>query len=201
MLHHLVNRAIMELVVLDLATQPPEGDPAKAAWAKALALRDLLKFEFFFVRKTRSSDEIADEPSAWAGRAPRDPASGGCRGCARARRPRRAALRSSTPSSWSPSRLVARGAGRSPTRGASCTSATHGRQMLLQGRLHSAESVSRELFATALSSPPTAALVAGDGGPGRQAWLDELLDVRAALNRIAQIDTLSHEEVLDGHAG
>ena len=39
MLHHVLNRAVMELVMLDLATSPPEGDGRDAAWEKALALR------------------------------------------------------------------------------------------------------------------------------------------------------------------
>ena len=45
-----VNRAIVELVVLDLA-EHRRGDAADAAWEEALRCRDLLKFEFFFARK------------------------------------------------------------------------------------------------------------------------------------------------------
>lgn len=202
MLHHLLNRAVMELVVLDLATQPPEGDPAKAAWEKALALRDLLKFDFFFVRKTRYSDEIADEAErlGW----------NGARGGGEA-----AKLIAGAPV------LVAHGvlrpfidaqfvvAGRLAARGDEPIAdesrflhecLTHGRQLLLQGRIHGADSVSRELFATALRLAANRRLVDGDAA-GRQAWLDELITIRELLNRIAQIDTIRLEEVLDGHAG
>ena len=77
---------------------------------------------------------------------------------------------------------------------------THGRQLLLQGRIHGADSVSRELFATALKLAANRELVAGDAA-GRQAWLDELITIRELLNRIAQIDTIRLEEVLDGDAG
>ena len=202
MLHHVLNRAVMELVVLDLATQPPEGDPAAAAWEKALALRDLLTFDFFFVRKTRYSDEIADEAERLGWHGSRD---GG----------EAAKLIAGAPL------LVAHGvlrpfvdaqfvvAGRLAARGDEPLAdesrflhecMTHGRQLLLQGRIHGADSVSRELFATALKLAANRELVSG-GAAGRQAWLDELITIRELLNRIAQIDTIRLEEVLDGNAG
>jgi glycerol-3-phosphate O-acyltransferase len=70
----------------------------------------------------------------------------------------------------------------------------YGRQLLLQGRIQGADSVSRELFATALK------LAANRGGDA-QAWLDELVRIRALLDRNAQMDAARLEEVLDGHAG
>jgi glycerol-3-phosphate O-acyltransferase len=76
----------------------------------------------------------------------------------------------------------------------------HGRQLLLQGRIHGADSVSRELFATALKLAANRGLIEGDAA-GRQAWLDELVTYRDLLERIAQIDTTRLEEVLDGDAG
>jgi glycerol-3-phosphate O-acyltransferase len=77
---------------------------------------------------------------------------------------------------------------------------THGRQLLLQGRIHGADSVSRELFATALKLAANRRLIDGNAA-GRQAWLDELVTYRDLLERIAQIDATRLEEVLDGDAG
>ena len=76
----------------------------------------------------------------------------------------------------------------------------HGRQLLLQGRIQGADSVSRELFATALQLAANRGLVDGDAG-GRQAWLDKLVTYRDLLARIAQIDSTRLEEVLDVDAG
>jgi len=74
-----------------------------------------------------------------------------------------------------------------------------GRQLLLQGRVHGADSVSRELFASALQLAENRGLIEGDAA-GRQAWLDELVTYRDLLARIAQIDATRLEEVLDGDA-
>ena len=76
----------------------------------------------------------------------------------------------------------------------------NGRQLLLQGRVHGADSVSRELFATALKLAANRGLIDGDGA-GRQAWLDELVAYRDLLARISQIDATRLEEVLDVDAG
>jgi glycerol-3-phosphate O-acyltransferase len=77
---------------------------------------------------------------------------------------------------------------------------THGRQLLLQGRVHGADSVSRELFATALQLAGNRGLVEGDAA-GRQEWVAQLVTYRDLLARIAQIDATRLEEVLDVDAG
>ncbi len=202
MLHHVLNRAVMELVMLDLATSPPEGDGRDAAWEKALALRDLLKFDFFFSRKARYAGQIADEARrlGWDGSNEPDEA-----------RKRLAAAPV----------LLAHGVLRPFIDAqfvvATCLAAredkpladtdrflgeclTHGRQLLLQGRVHGADSVSRELFATALQLAANRGLVEGDAA-GRQQWVDQLVTYRDLLARIAQIDATRLEEVLDVDAG
>ena len=68
-----------------------------------------------------------------------------------------------------------------------------GRQLLLQGRIQGADSVSRELFATALKQ-------AANRGGDAQAWLDELVRTRALLDCNAQMDAARLEGVLDGDA-
>ena len=182
--------------------EPPEGDGADAAWQQALRYRDLLKFDFFFARKLRYSEQIDDE----ARRLGWDGSHDAGRGRQDHRRARRCSsrtascARSSTRSSSSRRGSPRAAPSRSPTSGASSTSASaHGRQLLLQGRVHGADSVSRELFATALKLAANRELIAGDAG-GPAAWLDELTDVRELLERIAQIDAARLEEVLDGDA-
>lgn len=55
-IHWFVNRAILELALLD-ATRDEITGPLERAWAAAFALRDLLKFEFFFNDKATFRDE------------------------------------------------------------------------------------------------------------------------------------------------
>jgi glycerol-3-phosphate O-acyltransferase len=202
MLHHVMNRAIMELVMLDLATMPPTGNGTEAAWEKALALRDLLKFDFFFSRKTRYAEQIIDEAQrlGWDGSSAPDEA-----------RKRLAAapvllahgvLRPFIDAQYVVAcRLATRdGAPLADTDRFLHECLAHGRQLLLQGRIHGADSVSRELFETALKLAANRGLIDGDAA-GRQAWLDELVTYRELLERIAQIDATRLEEVLDGDAG
>ena len=202
MLHHVLNRAIMELVMLDLATTPPQGDGTEAAWQKALALRDLLKFDFFFARKTRFAEQVADEARrlGWDGSS--DPAEARTRLAAAPVLLAHGVLRPFIDAQFVVATcLAARGNEPLADRDRflhDCM--VNGRQLLLQGRVHGADSVSRELFATALQLAANRGLVDGDAG-GRQAWLDELVTCRDLLARIAQIDSTRLEEVLDVDAG
>jgi glycerol-3-phosphate O-acyltransferase len=202
MLHHVLNRAIMELVMLDLATTPPDGDGTDAAWRKALALRDLLKFDFFFARKTRYAEQVDDEARrlGWDGSS--DPAEAGKRLAAAPVLLAHGVLRPFIDAQYVVAcRLASRGD--QPLADQErfmheCLA--HGRQLLLQGRIHGADSVSRELFATALKLAANRGLIEGDA-TWRQAWLDELVTYRDLLARIAQIDAARLEEVLDGDTG
>ena len=58
--HFFVNRAITELL-LARAAEGHAADVLADAWEEALRLRDLLKFDFFFARKRHYSDEIRSE--------------------------------------------------------------------------------------------------------------------------------------------
>jgi glycerol-3-phosphate O-acyltransferase len=55
-IHWFVNRAILEVALLD-ATREDITGPLERAWAAAFALRDLLKFEFFFSDKATFREE------------------------------------------------------------------------------------------------------------------------------------------------
>jgi glycerol-3-phosphate O-acyltransferase len=58
-IHYFVNAAIVELSLL--GSVAAGGDVLAAFWREAYALRDLLKFEFFFADRERFRGEIADE--------------------------------------------------------------------------------------------------------------------------------------------
>jgi glycerol-3-phosphate O-acyltransferase len=60
-LHFLVGRAIAELVNELIAAHPLDDDPREAGWQEALRLRDLLKFEFFFPRKRDFLEDMREE--------------------------------------------------------------------------------------------------------------------------------------------
>jgi glycerol-3-phosphate O-acyltransferase len=188
-IHHFVDRAVAELVLLS---------PPADRWDEAMRLRDQLKFEFFFPDKQAYRPQL----SAELGRLhPRWESADG-----------RAVLEGSrllmahrVLRSFLDAQLVVaeRLSAHDPARPveekeflAECGGV--GRQMLLQGRLHGPESLSRELFSGALR------LVANQDltGPGdaelarrRQAFAARLRDVVARVITIDEIDAASRREV------
>ncbi|TMM14144.1 MAG: glycerol-3-phosphate 1-O-acyltransferase [Actinobacteria bacterium] len=64
-IHHFVTRAITELALLHVA-EGDFADPADEVWQEALRLRDLLKFEFFFPRKRTFAEDVRAEMSILA---------------------------------------------------------------------------------------------------------------------------------------
>jgi glycerol-3-phosphate O-acyltransferase len=58
-IHALILRAITELALLAVARRPDSS--AVAAWDEALRLRELLKFDFFFPRRRELGDELRTE--------------------------------------------------------------------------------------------------------------------------------------------
>jgi glycerol-3-phosphate O-acyltransferase len=78
----------------------------------------------------------------------------------------------------------------------------YGRQMLLQGRLHAPEAVSRELFATAMRQAANRDILdpgRDEVAAGRQAWYDEVCDVIDRLKTVEQLDSALLEEVIEAH--
>ncbi|QTJ68271.1 glycerol-3-phosphate 1-O-acyltransferase [Rhodococcus sp. ZPP] len=59
-IHFLVMRAIAEMVLRAAADQP-FGNPLEDGWEEALRIRDLLKFEFFFSDKDAFRDQLRTE--------------------------------------------------------------------------------------------------------------------------------------------
>jgi glycerol-3-phosphate O-acyltransferase len=204
-IHHLVNRAIVELALLKLSRGPAVEDPIAVAWEDVLAIRDLLKFEFFFADKPSFRLELGDElnrfASDWRERvgSPEE----------------MALLLDSTPtfvahralrSFFDAQLVVARIlAERDPRQGFDkaqfldeCLGV--GRQLLLQGQLHGPESVSQELYAAALQLAENRDVV----DPGReevrlarQRFLAEVEEVLERVSHIGRLDAVRLQAVLD----
>jgi glycerol-3-phosphate O-acyltransferase len=204
--HHFVTRAVVELSVL-AASQAPEGsDPIDAAWEYALELRDLLKYEFFFPPKSRFDAEVRAELELV------DP---GWRESVRSTddllertrflvAPR--ALRSFVDAQWVvATRLAGLDAGTAVDKKAfprECLGL--GRQMLRQGRVARPDSVSTELYASALDLAENRGLLGADSGTtsgaelvaARAAFRDEIATVRDRLVELARIEERLIEELL-----
>lgn len=65
-IHVLVMRAIAELALLTVVRTP--GATKRMGWEKALAVRELLKFDFFFAARAEFADELWDEFAIISGR-------------------------------------------------------------------------------------------------------------------------------------
>lgn len=200
--HWFVNRAILELAALT-AVEEPGDDPLRSAWKAAFALRDLLKFEFFFPERQEFAEQIIDEVRIivpeWDENTPDD-------------RLDRQFLGALTDSGFVMAHRVLRSffdaqlvvAERLAARASDalidrkefideCVAV--GKQMLLQQRLHSAESVSSELFTSAWKLADNHGLIA-PSAPGeedallarRLEFAERLRDLGERIARAASLD-------------
>ncbi|MCK9247388.1 MAG: glycerol-3-phosphate 1-O-acyltransferase [Solirubrobacteraceae bacterium] len=207
-LHHLIMRAIVELVVVGLTRSPEAPGPERLerAWQDALALRDLLKFEFFFHDKARFRQELREETdrfsAGWQERMGTQAEAGELLS------QQRMLVAHRTLRSFFDAQLVVarRLVALDPREAASreellTTCLGTGQQAVLRGEVHGAESVSRELFAAALDLAANRDLVDPGREPvhaARRAWLDELEEVIGRLRVIEALDRAALAEVLDG---
>jgi glycerol-3-phosphate O-acyltransferase len=182
--HFFVTRSIVELAVL-AASERGAADLTAASWQEALALRDLLKYEFFFATKEQFDLEVRAEmelsiPGWESTDVPAERAPERIRAL-----PFRAAPRILTPFLEAYGVLADRLALRDPAEAvdqdalvAECIGV--GRQRVLQRSLHSPESVSKDLFKNALLLAGNRELL-GPGGPElaerRVAFASELDEV------------------------
>jgi glycerol-3-phosphate O-acyltransferase len=203
-LHHFVNRAIVELATLKIASKQAE---ASQAFEEALKLRDLLKFEFFFQEKDRFREELVMEMNLidpdWVKKATSARAAGkllSSSGPLVAHRALRSFLDAQLVVA---SRLAALDPRKAVDEEAFLTDCMgYGKQMLLQGRLHAPEAVSRELFAAALRLAANRDIL--DPGreeirAGREDFYDEVCDVIDRLKTVEQLDSAMLEEVVAKH--
>ena len=195
-IHFFVNGAIAEVALL-AAYEAGAGDGSGTFWNAALALRDLLKFEFFFADRERFRDELRAEVALhatdWEARllegAP------GAQAVLRAFRPFNAhrVLRPFLEAYQVVGDVLAREPVDAPLDETAflvrCLAL--GKQYRLQRRIRSGESVSRVLFEAALRLAHNRRLVA-PGAPDlaarRRAFADELREV---LRRCDAIDVLA----------
>ncbi len=196
--HFFVTRAIAELLLVHVDDQVGRGDPVGTGWEEGLRIRDILKFEFFFARKRDFDRELRDELALidpeWERREPEP----GAAVAALARTHLLLAPR--VVASFLEAYLVLadRLAARDPAQPvdeerllAECLGVGH--QYKLQRKLASTESISRELFATALKLAANRGLLDPDADAsaldaGRRAFRDEiseLVDRTARLRELA----------------
>jgi len=194
-LHFFLGRAIAELVLVHV-DEAPTADPVGEGWRLALRIRDLLKFEFFFAgtrefeRELRAELAILDPD--WERRVAEPGAAWTALTEARLR------LAPHLLSSFLEAYLIVaeRMAEGDPGVAiveqefvAECLGVGH--QYRLQGRIRSTESISRELFATALRLAANRGLVAPGGeelAVRRTAFADEVRTLVARLRRIRSVE-------------
>ena len=187
-IHHFVDRAIAELVML--------GDPADR-WDEAMRLRDHLKFEFFFPERDAYRELIGAELERldpdWATADGREVLCGAPLLVAHR------VLRSFVDAQLVVAERLAARDPRTPVVEADFLGECGGmgQQMLLQGRLHGPESLSRELFASALQLARNLDLV----DPGReelarsrQDWAAQVGDVVRRVVVIDELDAAARRE-------
>ena len=190
-IHHFVDRAVAELVLL---SAPDDR------WDEAMRLRDQLKFEFFFPGKTSYRAVIQAEldrlDPTWEtvadGRAVLERSE-----LLVANR----VLRSFLDAQLVVAERLAARLPQDPVVDKEFLDECGGvgQQMLLQGRLHGPESLSRELFSSALKLAANLDLI-GPGGGGlaqrRQAFAGRLHDDVARLIVIDEIDAAGRQEAI-----
>lgn len=201
-IHWFVNRAIAELALLSVDGSI-EIDPVQQAWERAFALRDLLKFDFFFSDRQTFREEIKLEASLL------DP---DFRDHVATLKARRQLLRKAPfliahrvlPAFLEAYFIVADRLALGPLDQAIDKNALVeecfgvGRQYLLQHRLHNPEAISRELYQNALKLADNRGLLkpqegtSGDLAPRRRAFANEL---EMAVKNVAAIDDLEQSRL------
>lgn len=208
-IHHFVNRAIVEIGMLAVA----EGDvdvPAETLLAasqnEALRIRDLLKFEFFFPSKDEYFHRLGAELDLlapdWREVTPTQEWTydvlHGHTGGLLARRTLQpffdAQLVVAT-------RLVQLGVISRDKDDIVADCLGLGKQLALQGIVRSKDSVSKDLYDSAYQLADNRGLLDGSGTDdlrgARQAWLDEVEEMRDRLGRIAAIEEIQ-PDVING---
>jgi glycerol-3-phosphate O-acyltransferase len=194
--HFFVNASIAELALLK-ASRPTTEDAVDTFWEEAIALRDLLKFEFFFSSKEdfreEMNEELAFQDPDWEARLALGP--DGAQSLIRDFRPYSAhrVLRPFLEAyqvvgenlrRWPVDRPVDEG-----PFVRECLDL--GRQYHLRKRIHSTSSISKVLFQTGLKLAGNRGLLDA-GGPelaeAREAFHKEL---RAAIRRVDVVDALA----------
>jgi len=193
--HWFINRAILELALLDTGQEELTG-PLERAWQSAFALRDLLKFDFFFSDKATYREEQKAESRMFDAKFRQKAVTAEGRRGILLNASFLIAHRVLTPFIEAyfivADRLAAQPVDAKIDKKKlteECVSV--GRQYVMQKRLSSPECVSREVFANALSLAANRDLLkpgAADLAQRRQDFADELASVVRRLAAIEQLD-------------
>ncbi|WP_067722966.1 glycerol-3-phosphate 1-O-acyltransferase [Nocardia yamanashiensis] len=206
--HWFVNRAILELSVLT-AVEAPEGDQLRVGWETAYRLRDLLKFEFFFPERAEFTSQLTAEMLRVDPEWHRRTAAGTVgteilaklaeSGFIMAHR----VLRSFIDAQLVVAERLAASDPAAPVdkKALVAEALSVGKQMLLQQRLHSPESVSSELFGSALKLADNHGLLEHGDDPAelaerRARFAAELRAIGARISRAATLDPSNRLDTL-----
>jgi glycerol-3-phosphate O-acyltransferase len=190
-IHVLVMRAIAELALLAIVRTP--GATKHTGWEKALAVRELLKFDFFFAGRAEFADELWNEFAIMTGRNPNRDAPLDIGEASRllhesellvahlVLRPFIDAYRVVA------EELLKLGAGSDVDEQALLERSLRlGRQWSLQHRI-TEESVSGDMFATALKMARHRGLLDSEAADGRVALVAELDDLQRSISELARM--------------
>jgi glycerol-3-phosphate O-acyltransferase len=207
-IHILVERAIGELALLTVSelepgAELPPGGELQVGWEEAKRMRDLLKFEFFFPSRAGFEEELRTELRLLVGEGVTEMTPVRARELLVNARPHLAhlVLRPFLDAYLVVAdRLAERGDGPVDEKDLLADSLAVGQQWALQRRVASEESISLELFRTALALARHKGLLdAGEGvGSAREAFAAELRDTVRRVNIIGEIAgdtvTVGHPE-------
>ena len=188
-IHFFVNRAVGELALARL-TEGESSDPLAEAWEESLRLRDLLKFEFFFPRRAEYADQLRHELEILSSGGTIPDAQSALAG-SRLHLAHRV-LGSFMEAYWVVAdRLASRGSDAPIDESAFMVEClATGRQYLAQRRIHSPESVSKELFGNALRLAANRGLTTAgrdDLAKRRRAFAAELSTILRRLEAIREL--------------
>jgi glycerol-3-phosphate O-acyltransferase len=196
LVHFFVDGAVCELALAHVALEQP-ADPVQAFWTEAYALRDLLKFDFFFPDKdefrARLDLELARQVpdwQQWLAEGREDDVLAGLEVHAAS------VMFASFFEAYGVVADVLEAARAEPIDAAELRKRSMGvgQQYLLQSRVHSSESVSSLLFRTGVQVADNRGLLAGgeDAAIGRVtlAW-----QIRDALRRIEHLRLISERRL------
>ena len=197
LIHILVERAIGELSLLTVSelgpdAELPPGGELEVGWEEAKRMRDLLKFEFFFPGRAGFEDDLRTELGLLVGEEVTDLTPDGARELLVTARPHLAhlVLRPFLDAYLVlADRLADLGDSPVDEDALLADALAVGQQWALQRRVASAESISLELFRTALALARHRGLLEGAEGVGtaREAFAAELRDSVRQVNIIGEI--------------
>ena len=206
-IHHLVTRAILELSVLQAAStsEDADADPDEllaGAVREALRIRDLLKFELFFPSKTEFLERLTAELELLAPEWPKvTPTREWSEQLLREHADALVARRTLQPFFDAQlvvaENLVAHGSDTVVKDEFLAQALGLGRQLSLQGRVKSKDSVARELYDEAYELARNRGLVESDGtdiAERRAEFLAEIEAIRSHLAQIADFEAAGHRQ-------